>query len=136
MKKYDESDRLYEEALKIEPENHLILNNYGYSLADRGVQIERALEMAKKAVEAQPDNPSYLDTMGWVYYRLGEYDRALKYVKEAVEKGEANAVVYEHLGDIYFRMNDREKALEQWNAALKIDGKNSALREKIARGAP
>jgi len=136
MKKYDESDRLYEEALKIEPQNHLVLNNFGYSLADRGVQIERALEMAKKAVEAQPDNTSYLDTIGWVYYRLGQYDKALIYVKRAVEKGEVSAVVYEHLGDIYFRLNEKERALEQWNAALKLDGKNSALREKIVRGTP
>ena len=63
MKRYDESDRLYEEGLKLDPDNALILNNYGYSLADRNVQVNRALEMATKAVAAQPDNTSYLDTM-------------------------------------------------------------------------
>lgn len=132
--KPEESDKLYEEALVIDPENHLILNNYGYSLAERNMQIDRAYEMARKAVEAQPDNASYLDTMGWVYYRLGKYKEAEEYVRGAIDKGEVNAVVYEHLGDIYYKMNDVERALEQWNVALKIDAGNEALRQKIARG--
>jgi len=134
MKRYEDSDRLYEEALKIDPNNVLILNNYGYSLADRNLQLDRALAMATKAVEAQPDNSSYLDTIGWVYFRLGRYDEAERYVKQAIEKGDASSVVYEHLGDIYYRMNDRERALEQWGIALKLDENNASLREKIARG--
>jgi pentatricopeptide repeat protein len=135
MKRYEESDSLYEEALRMSPENHLILNNYGYSLAERGMQLDRALDMATKATTAQPDNPSYLDTMGWVFYRLGRYDEAEKYVKMALDKGEANAVVYEHLGDIYYKKKDLNGALEQWNAALKIDPANTVLKDKIARGA-
>jgi tetratricopeptide (TPR) repeat protein len=134
MKRYDDSDKLYEEGLAIDPQNHLILNNYGYSLADRGLQLERALEMSKKALEAQADNASYLDTMGWVYYRLGKLKEAEKYVKRSIEKGEVSAVVYEHLGDIYYAMNDRDRALEQWRIALKLDEHNTTLREKISRG--
>ncbi len=134
MKRFEDSDKLYEEGLVIDPKNHLILNNYGYSLADRGVQLERALEMAKNAVEAQPDNSSYLDTMGWVFYRLGKLTEAEEYVKRAIARGEVSAVVYEHLGDIYYAMNDKERALEQWKIALKLDEHNTALREKISRG--
>ncbi|MEK9135517.1 MAG: tetratricopeptide repeat protein, partial [Bacteroidota bacterium] len=134
LKKYEESDRLYEEGLKIDPTNALILNNYGYSLADRDIQIERALEMAKKAVAAQPDNTSYLDTIGWVYFRLGDYKQAEMYIKKAIEKGEVSAVVHEHLGDVYYKMKDLERALEQWKIALKMDENNVALRDKIARG--
>jgi tetratricopeptide (TPR) repeat protein len=134
MKRYEDSDKLYEEGLAIDPQNHLILNNYGYSLADRGLQLERALEMSKKALEAQANNASYLDTMGWVYYRLGKLKDAEAYVKRAIEKGEVSAVVYEHLGDIYYAMNDRDRALEQWKIALKLDEHNTALREKISRG--
>jgi tetratricopeptide (TPR) repeat protein len=134
LKNVEESDRLYEEALKLDPNNHLVLNNFSYSLAERGVQLTRALGMATKAVAAQPENPSYLDTMGWICYRLGNYVDAERYVKKAIAVGEVSAVVYEHLGDIYFRLNDRESALEQWNAALKLDETNTALREKITRG--
>jgi tetratricopeptide (TPR) repeat protein len=134
MKRYDECDRLYEEGLKIDPDNALILNNYGYSLADRNIQIDRALEMATKAVAAQPDNTSYLDTIGWVYFRLGDYKQAEMYIKKAIDKGEASPVVHEHLGDVYYRMRDVERAMEQWKIALKMDETNTALKEKIARG--
>ncbi len=133
LKKLDESDSLYEEALRIDPRNHLILNNYSYSLAERNLQLERALTMATGAIEAQPENASYLDTMGWVYFRLGKYHEAETYVKRAINKGDANATLHEHLGDIYFRLNQPDQALEQWNAALKLDEGNSGLREKITR---
>ena len=134
LKKYEECDRLYEEGLKIEPDNATILNNYGYSLADRNIQIDRALEMAKKAVNAQPDNTSFLDTIGWVYFRLGDYKQAETYIKKAIDKGEASPVVHEHLGDVYFKMKDTERAMEQWKIALKMDESNTSLKEKIARG--
>jgi tetratricopeptide (TPR) repeat protein len=134
LKRFGETDSLYEEALRLDPTNHLVLNNYAYSLAERGVQLDRAKEMAAKAVAARPDNSSYLDTMGWVYFRLGEYKEASDYVKKAIEKGEVSAVVYEHLGDIYYRMNDKRGALEQWNIALQLDENNHELRDKIQRG--
>lgn len=129
-----ESDSLYEEALRLDQDNHLVMNNYAYSLAERNIQLERALALSRLAVEAQPDNGSYLDTIGWVYFRLGRYVDAANYVKQAITKGEGNAVVYEHLGDIYFKMNDRAAALEQWHMALKLDAENKTLQEKISRG--
>lgn len=134
LKRFSDSDSMYEEALALNPDNDLVLNNYGYSLADRGLQLKRALEMARKAVTARPDNPSYLDTYGWVYYRLGDYHEAEKYIRKAVDRGEVSAVVYEHLGDVEYRLNNKPEALEMWNKALEMDSKNSALREKIARG--
>jgi tetratricopeptide (TPR) repeat protein len=134
LKRFDETDALYEEALKLDPNNHLVLNNYAYSLAERNIQLERAKDMAVKAVAAKPDNASYLDTMGWIYFRLGDYKEAAEYVKKAIEKGEVSAVVYEHLGDIYYRMDDKKGALEQWNIALQLDANNRELRDKISRG--
>ncbi len=133
MKKSDDSDSLYEEALRINPEFSLALNNYAYSLAERGLQLDRALVMARKALEGAPDNSSYLDTMGWIYFRLGRYREAETYVKKAIGRGDASAVVHEHMGDIYFKLNDTDRALEHWNAALKLDEGNTSLREKITR---
>jgi len=134
MKRYEESDALYEEALRLDPSNTLVLNNFAYSLAERNVQLERALTMSRKAVETDPANASYLDTIGWIYFQLGNHKEAERYVKEAIGKGEVNAVVYEHLGDIYFAMNQKDLAIEQWNLALKLDVGNTVLRDKIARG--
>ena len=89
--------------------------------------------MARKALDMTPDNPSYLDTMGWIYFRLGRYRDAESYVKKAINKGEVSAVVHEHMGDIYFKLNDTDRALEHWNAALKLDENNTTLRDKITR---
>ena len=134
LKRHEESDRLYEDALKLDPHNHLILNNYGYSLVERGEQLERALAMAKEAVQQQPENASYLDTMGWAYFKLGQLEDAERFVRRAVEKGEASAVVHEHLGDIYYRLGQKDKALEYWQKALDKDSTNQILRTKISKG--
>jgi tetratricopeptide (TPR) repeat protein len=134
MKKFEDSDRLYEEALQLDSSKSLILNNFAYSLSERGLQLDRAYRMADRAVEAEPENTSYLDTMGWILFKLGRYREAESFVKKAIAKGEASAVVYEHLGDIYFKLDDKAQAIEHWQMALKLDETNTVLREKIARG--
>lgn len=127
------SDSLHELGLKISPNNHLILNNYSYTLAERGEKLDIALEMAKKAVEQEPENPAYLDTIGWVYFKLGNYEKAKEYILKAVEKG-GSPVVVEHLGDVYFKLGDKEKAIEYWKKALEKNPSNEKLKEKIKRG--
>lgn len=135
MKRYEESDSLYERALKLDPDNHLILNNYGYSLSERGLQLQRALEMSKRAVDQQPTNQSYLDTKGWIYYQLGQYKDAEQLILKAIELGSTSPVLHEHLGDVYYKMNQKEKALEFWRKALEFDKTNQRLIDKVQRGA-
>ncbi|MCX6132862.1 MAG: tetratricopeptide repeat protein [Ignavibacteriales bacterium] len=129
-----ESDSLYERALRVDPQSHLILNNYGYSLAERGLQLDRALRMSLQAVAADSGNPSYLDTAGWVYFRLSKYDDARKYIEKAIAAGGASATVYEHMGDIQFKLGQKEKADEFWKQALNMNVNNQSLKDKIARG--
>ncbi len=134
LKRWTDSDRIYEEALKLEPNNHLIMNNYSYSLSVRGEQLPRALEMSKKAVEQQPKNASYLDTMGWIYFRLGKFDDAKNYIIQAVDAGNASAEVNEHLGDVYYRLNDSQKAVEYWKKAVELDSKRESAKERLKKG--
>jgi tetratricopeptide (TPR) repeat protein len=134
MKRHEDSDSMYERAIRLDPTNHLLLNNYGYSLAERGIQLERALKMSKEAVRQQPTNQSYLDTYGWIYYRMGQYEDAERLVRKAIEFGSQSPVIHEHLGDIYFKLQRKDKALEYWQKALQFDSTNSALKEKIQRG--
>ncbi len=129
-----ESDSAYERGLALDPTNHLILNNYAYSLAERDIQLERALGMSAEALRQQPENQSYLDTYGWIQYRMGDYQRAMEYVNKAVMLGSTSAVVHEHLGDIYFRLSQRERAMEYWRKALEFDPGNADLTDKIRRG--
>jgi len=136
MKRFEESDSLYEQALRLDPNAHIILNNYGYSLAERGLQLERALEMASRAVAADSLNSSYLDTIGWVYYKLGNYIEAERYIRKAIEAGDASAVVHDHLGDTYYQLNDPAKAMEYWKKALELEPNNDQIRSKVERGSP
>jgi tetratricopeptide (TPR) repeat protein len=134
LNRHEDSDSLYEEGLREKPDNHLMLNNYGYSLAERGKQLDRALEMATRAVESQPNNASYLDTKGWVLFRLGRYEEAEKFLAKALEQGEPSAAVYEHMGDVSFMLKDAKRALDFWKKAQVLDPKNAAVREKLERG--
>jgi len=125
------SDSLYEKALEIDSANALIANNYAYSLSERGVKLEKALELAKFAVEKEPENSSYLDTIGWVYYMLGDYDKAEEYIKKAMELDDNNAVLFDHLADVYSKQNKPEKAKEYWQKALDIDPTMTEVQEKL-----
>lgn len=131
LKRHDESDRLYEEALLVDSTNALILNNFSYSLSERGLQLERALRMATKAVTAEPQNSSYLDTIGWIHFMLGEYEPARTYIEKAIAAGDASAVVVEHLGDVYGKLGRAEDARVQWKKAFELDPTSSSLREKL-----
>lgn len=134
LKRYPDSDSAYEKALRLDPDNHLVLNNYGYSLAERGIQLDRALKMAKEAVRQQPENQSYLDTYGWVYFKLREYEEAQKYIQQAIDLGSKSPVIHEHMGDVYSKLGQKEKALEYWQKAYEFDTTNTSLKEKIQRG--
>lgn len=131
LKIFTSSDSLYEKALKIFPENDLLLNNYAYSLADRGLYLKRALTMSKSAVKAQPQNGAYLDTMGWIYYKLEHYNLALEYIQESLKNREESPIVIEHLGDVYFKLGDYGNANYYWKKALELDPDNEKLNSKI-----
>ncbi len=129
------SDSLYERALQLDSANALINNNYAYSLSERGLQLERSLEMIKISMEADSSNSSYLDTYGWIYFQLGEYDKAYYYIKKAIDiDGEDNAVLLEHLGDVLYMQGKEEKALELWKEAFELDSSNEKLKQKVETG--
>lgn len=133
-KNYSMSDSLYAHALEIDSTNILILNNLAYSWADRGIKLNDALNMAKKAIEAEPKNSSYLDTIGWIYYKLGDYKKAKESIEAAVELEKENATLIDHLGDVYFKLGDRKKATGNWQKAFELDGTKTEIKLKIEKG--
>ncbi len=135
LKMHTESDSVYEKALRIDPDFALVLNNYAYSLSERNIQLDRAMKMSRRSLEKDSANTSYLDTYGWILYQLGHYEDALVYIKRSVELGDPSSVVLEHLGDVYAKLNRIDEAKKYWTKALDKDRKNSALRQKIERGA-
>jgi pentatricopeptide repeat protein len=135
LQRYPRSDSLYEEGLKQDSKSALLLNNYGYSLSERGLQLQHALEMAKQAITIEPDNSAYLDTYGWILFKLQKYEDAAMYIEKSIASGKVSSVVHEHLGDVYEKLGKKEKAIESWKKAFEMDSKNKDAKEKITRGA-
>lgn len=128
---FSKSTEIYEMALKIDPQNALVLNNYAYNLSERGDKLDKALEMSKIAVEKEPGNASYLDTIGWIYFKLKKYKLAKENIEKSLSVNPNSAVVLEHLGDVYKEMKDSASALKYWKLSLEKNPQNNSLREKI-----
>ena len=131
-KQMEQSDEAYEEALKINPNDTYLLNNYAYYLSLRNVKLDKAEEMSKKSNELERDNASYNDTYGWILYGLGKYEDAKLWLEKAVANGAANnAVILEHLGDVYYRLNNNDIAMDYWIKAKKAGTGSDNLERKI-----
>lgn len=131
LDKQEASDEAYELALRYDADNHNAMNNYAYNLSVRGENLERAKELALKAIEIAPENAAYLDTVGWVYFKLGDYDRSRRFIKASIDTGEASAEVLEHLGDVYEKLDNLDEAKKWWKQALEKDPGRNHLEEKI-----
>lgn len=109
-------------------------NYLGYIYADKNINIDEGLTLVQKALEIEPDNGAYLDSLGWIYYRKGDYVSALKNLLLAEEKleeaGTPDYVVYDHLGDTYLKIDNKIKAVYYWEKAVKLE-KNTAIEEKL-----
>lgn len=119
MKKYDEAEAEFRKLLKMNPRHASALNYLGYMLADREVRLEEALQLIQRALELDPYNGAYLDSLGWVYYRLGKLEEAERYLRQALERVPRDPTVNDHLGDVYFRQGKIKEAITQWQISLK-----------------
>jgi tetratricopeptide (TPR) repeat protein len=133
LKKHSASDSAYENALKIEPENIYVLNNYSYFLSLREENLEHALEMSAITVEKEPNSPSFLDTYAWIFYKMKRYDEAKKWLEKAIEAGGAdNGTILEHYGDALYNLKKTEEAVKYWIMAKEKGSKSELLDKKIA----
>ena len=126
------ADSAYESALSADSSNTTVLNNYAYYLSERDENLPKALKMAKQAVTSEPDNTSFLDTLGWIYYKLNDYEKAEEYIQQALENSNPGAEVMEHMGDIMQKKGNMQEAKKWWNKALNKDPKRSYLKDKIS----
>ena len=124
------SDKIYDQLIDNDPKDAQAFNNYAYSLVERNKDLKRALVYAKKAVELEPKNPSYLDTIGWAYFKMDDLKRAKKYIRQSIEIQDDNSVVLEHFGDILMKSNDSVNALFYYKKAFEFDNENQELKKK------
>jgi tetratricopeptide (TPR) repeat protein len=115
-------EEILQEVYRVDPDDTQVNNDLGYLWADQGRNLEQAREMIAKALKDEPENPAYLDSMGWVLFKLGEYEKALEQLQKAIAlpRGE-DSTIYDHLGDTYDKLGQPEKAVEAWQKALEIE---------------
>jgi tetratricopeptide (TPR) repeat protein len=137
LDRWPEAEADLRHALTLSPEQPEVMNFLAYSWADRGERLHEALAMLQRAAEQRPSSAAIVDSLGWAYYRLGEYDKALEHLERAVELMPADATLNDHLGDLYWRLERYAEARFQWRRALSGEPEDAAAVEaKIERGLP
>lgn len=119
-------------ALSIAPDYHEALNYLGYAYLEQDRQINRAGALIKKALEMEPDNPAYIDSLGWFYFKKGRFREAL----EQLEKAAAllkDPVIYDHLGDAYFKSGRLKDARLNWERSLELNPDQQGIKEKLEK---
>ena len=104
-------------ALELYPEQPLVLNYLGYSWVDQGVHLDEGMDMIRRAVEQRPDDGYIVDSLGWAYFRTGNYEEAVKNLERAVELKPDDPTINDHLGDAYWRVGRTLEAHYQWSQA-------------------
>jgi tetratricopeptide (TPR) repeat protein len=130
---YEKAADLLRKSIALDPANSAEACNYlGYMWADHNMNLDEAETMIRRALESEPDNASYLDSLGWVEFRKGKFDQALTDLLRAAKGAEHDdPVVFEHIGDTYLKLNRMADALAAWQKALTLDPKNKNLAEKV-----
>jgi tetratricopeptide (TPR) repeat protein len=127
-----EAFKIFDEAIRLDPENYIALNNYAYYLSLDSHNLDKAERMSGKVIERFPDNSTYLDTYAWILFKKGEYTLAKFYMESAIKNGgEDNATLLEHYGDILFMLEKLDEAKAFWEKAKENGGNSEVLLRKI-----
>ncbi len=136
QKQFDKAEIEFKKVLDVNPKNAQVLNYYGYMLADRGVRLEEAQDLVQRAVDLEPFNGAYLDSLGWVYYKQNKLDEAEITLRKAVEHEPHDPTIREHLGDTYAKQGrmdqaaiEWEKSLNEWHRSLPADLESDKVAE-------
>ncbi|MEA1997423.1 MAG: tetratricopeptide repeat protein [Gemmatimonadota bacterium] len=130
---YEEMETYLRQVLRENPDFAPALNYLGYFYADRGTKLEEAERLISKALEQDPENGHYLDSLGWVLFKMGRFEAALELIRDSLAALGDHAEVYEHLGDIYFAQGRHKLAKEAWNKSLELNKDNEKLKKKLER---
>ena len=125
QKVYDKAEEAFHKVLADDPKNAMALNYLGYMLADRGTRLDESLGYIRRAVALDPQNGAYLDSLGWVYYKMGNYELAEENLRRAAERMGDDPTIHDHLGELYMKTGRLklaathwERSLEEWNKTI------------------
>ena len=143
QKQYDKAEEEFKKVIDVNPKNSMVLNYYGYMLADRGVRLDEARDLIQRALEQEPYNGAYLDSLGWAYYKENKLDQAELTLRKAIERESHDPTIREHLGDVLAKQGrmdlavvEWEKSLTEWHRSLPADleeDKVAELEKKVTQ---
>jgi tetratricopeptide (TPR) repeat protein len=132
---YDKAADLFRKSISLDPVNAAEAYNYvGFMWAEHNMHLDEAEDMIGRALQLDPNNGAYLDSLGWVHYRKGKYDVALNELLRAAQNlTRDDPIVFEHIGDTYSKLNRIPQALDFWQKAVALSPENKLLAEKIEK---
>jgi tetratricopeptide (TPR) repeat protein len=137
LKQWPKAEQDMKKALELSPEQPHVLNYLGYSWIDQGLHLDKGMKMLERATELRPDDGAITDSVGWAFYRLGQYDKAVEWLERAIEQKSDDATITEHLGDAYWHVGRQREARFQWERALNQKPDKDRLpviKDKLANG--
>jgi len=138
-KQWSKAEADMRKALELQPEQPHVLNYLGYSWIDQGINLDEGMKMIKRAVDQRPDDGYIVDSLGWAYYRIGNYDEAVKNLERAIDLKPEDPTINDHLGDAYWRVGRKLEAKFQWAHARDLKPEPEELpkiQAKIDNGLP
>lgn len=139
LKDWNTAEKRFRRALEISPDEPMVLNYLGYSMIEKKINLQEAMDMVKKAVELKPNDGYIIDSLGWAHFQLGDYDQAVEQIERAVELNPSDPIIGEHLGDAYWRVGRRLEARFQWQHAKDNKPEPDDLKrieDKLVNGLP
>jgi tetratricopeptide (TPR) repeat protein len=143
QKKFAEAEVAFKQVLSRDPDNAAALNYLGYMLAERGERLDESVGYLKKALQIEPENGSFLDSLGWAYYKSSKFDLAEDSLRKAADQLKGNSVIQDHYGDVLFKLGKYNDAIAAWTRALagdndsidrgEVDKKIRSARQKIKK---
>jgi tetratricopeptide (TPR) repeat protein len=130
---FDKAVSLFRKCIQLDPENDGACNYLGFMWADKGVHLEEALDLIQKAIKLDPNNGAYIDSFGWVLFKLGRTDEALVQLQRAVTVTKDDAVVFDHLADVLLKLGKTDEALLALRRAKELDPDNKGISEKLQK---
>jgi tetratricopeptide (TPR) repeat protein len=125
------AEQQFRQAIKLNPAHHRAMNYLSYSWADRSIRLPEALKLIQDALKLEPHNAAYLDTLGWVYFRMNQLEEALHALDTAITQGGDDAEIHEHRGDVLLKLGRRSEALAAWERAAQQDPQRKSVQLKL-----
>lgn len=132
-KKWDKAEADFKQALELFPDQPHVLNYLGYSWIDQGINLDEGMKMIKRAVDQRQDDGYIVDSLGWAYYRIGDFEEAVKHLERAVELRPEDPTINDHLGDAYWKVGRRLEAQFQWSHARDLKPESDELEKILAK---